>query len=70
MSYPQKPTTKRIREMLMLMKQTKEIVAEMKCDWVDVIRQCTMLGLRRVYLTRDERLLIGKHRGMQTKDIP
>lgn len=60
----------RIRAGLMQMKMSKNIRAEVNCHWKDITAQAALLGLQRVYLTREERLMIGKHRGLQTKDIP
>lgn len=54
----------------MQMKMSKNIRAEVNCHWKDITAQAALLGLQRVYLTREERLIIGKHRGLQTKDIP
>jgi hypothetical protein len=64
------PKTPAIREMLMRMAQTKQIKAELECQWRHITDQAKMMGLVRVYLTREERLLIGERRKMRREEVP
>ena len=54
----------------MRMMLCKQIKAELKCQWRHISDQAEMMGLVRVYLTREERLLIGERRKIRKEDIP
>ena len=54
----------------MRMAQTKQIKAELECQWRHITDQAKMMGLVRVYLTREERLLIGERRKMRREEVP
>jgi len=54
----------------MAMKPTKVIRLELGSSFKTIGNQVAMMGLQRVYLTREERLMIGKHRKLNPKIIP
>ena len=54
----------------MRMKLSKQIKAELNCQWKHISNQAKMLGMARIYLTREERLLIGERRKIRKEDIP
>jgi hypothetical protein len=70
MSYPQNPKTPAIQRMLMEMKSSKEIHLALRVSGKEICDQAQALKLRRVYLTADERKVIGERRKMKPEDIP
>ena len=59
-----------VREALMAMKPTKVLRIELGSCFRTIGNQVAALGLQRVYLTREERLMIGKHRKLNPSTIP
>lgn len=70
MSRPANATSLAVREALMAMKPTKVIRLELGVSFKTIGNQVKALGLERVYLTREERLMIAKHRKLNPKTIP
>lgn len=70
MSQKPNPKTPAIRERLMRMQSTKQIRLELRCQWKHITDQAGMMGLQKVYLTKDERLLIGERRKMRLEEVP
>ena len=70
MSRPAKASSLAVREALMAMKPTKVIRLELGSSFKTIGNQVKALGLERVYLTREERLMIAKHRKLNPSTIP
>lgn len=70
MSRPANASSMAVREALMLMKPTSFIRQDLRVSYKTIGNQVTMLGLQRVYLTREERLLIGGLRKMKPSQVP
>ena len=70
MSRPANASSMAIREALMLMQPTSFIRKNLRVSFKSIGNQVAMLGLQRVYLTREERLLIGGLRKMKRSQIP
>jgi hypothetical protein len=69
-SRPAKASSLAVREALMAMKPTKVIRLELGSSFKTIGNQVAMMGLQRVYLTREERLMIAKHRKLNPSTIP
>lgn len=54
----------------MMMKPTSFIRQDLRVSFKTIGNQVAMLGLQRVYLTREERLLIGGLRKMKPSQVP
>ena len=70
MSQPRHPLGDKICKMLLEMRPHKSIASELRVQ-ADIIRtQSNRLGLFRIGLTREERLLIAAKRGLDPKLVP
>ena len=70
MSQPRHPLGEKICKMLLEMRPHKSISSELRVQ-ADIIRtQSNRLGLLRIGLTREERLLIAAKRGLDPKLVP
>ena len=70
MSQPRHPLGEKICKMLLEMRPHKAISSELRVQ-ADIIRtQSNRLGLLRIGLTREERLLIAARRGLDPKLVP
>ena len=70
MSQPRHPLGEKICKMLLEMRPHKTISSELRVQ-ADIIRtQSNRLGLLRIGLTREERLLIAAKRGLDPKLVP
>ena len=70
MSQPRHPLGEKICNMLLEMRSHKAISSELRVQ-ADIIRtQSNRLGLLRIGLTREERLLIAAKRGLDPKLVP
>ena len=69
-SRPANASSLAVRKALMEMQPTKVIRLDLGVSFKTIGNQVAMMGLQRVYLTREERLMIGKHRKLNPKIIP
>jgi hypothetical protein len=69
-SYPQNPKTPEIQRWLMQMRSSKEIRLGLNVSGKAISDQAQALKMRRVYLTPEERKLIGERRKMDPNDVP
>lgn len=70
MSRPAKASSQAIRSALMQMHPTKVIRLNLGVSFKTIGNQVKALGLERVYLTREERLMIAKQRKLNPSEIP
>ena len=70
MSYPRHPQSAKIRTMLLEMRPIKEICFTLGVQPLLVRNQADHLGLLRIGLTREERLMIAAKRGINPKLVP
>lgn len=70
MSQTPHPKAEVIKQALLEMRPLKEISAVADCRDRDVHRQIESLGLRRIYLTRPEREIVARLRGLDLKFVP
>ena len=70
MSYPMHPKAAEVERMLLEMRDSKHIQAELGVGERVVRRQARRLEMIRVLCTHEERLFLAKRRGVTTKYIP
>lgn len=70
MSHPRHPKSEKIRTMLLEMRPIKEICFTLDVQPLLVRNQADHLGLLRIGLTREERLMIAAKRGINPKLVP
>ena len=70
MSYPRHPKAAEVERMLLEMRDSKHIQAELGVGERVVRRQARRLEMIRIPCTYEERLFLAKRRGVTTKYVP